>query len=261
MKGKQNKRWIVYEHISPSGKHYVGITSRKNPNDRWVNGKGYCGHQALFHNAINKYGWENFTHNILYIDCEEVFAKEKEKELIAYYKGLQKSYNMTDGGEGKTGVAPWNKGKKLSEEHKMKDRLSNLGPKNHFYGKHHTEETKRHLSELAKGRIPWNKGIPRTEEEKRKMRESHKGYHPTPESNLKRSQTLKGRIVSDETRKKLSDAIKGRKKSTEQLKNMSKANKGKKWYHNPLTGERTQVYLTHDLNKYISMGWVPGRGY
>ena len=45
------KTWIVYKHISPSGKIYVGITSKSNPNDRWNNVA--CKH---FYNAIIKYG-------------------------------------------------------------------------------------------------------------------------------------------------------------------------------------------------------------
>lgn len=36
----ENNIWTVYEHISPSNKIYVGITSR-NPKHRWDNGKGY----------------------------------------------------------------------------------------------------------------------------------------------------------------------------------------------------------------------------
>ena len=34
-----NRTWIVYGHISPSGKVYVGITSQ-NPKVRWQNGNG-----------------------------------------------------------------------------------------------------------------------------------------------------------------------------------------------------------------------------
>jgi len=35
------KTYIVYEHISPSGKRYIGITSN-SPNRRWgANGQGY----------------------------------------------------------------------------------------------------------------------------------------------------------------------------------------------------------------------------
>lgn len=60
-------KWLVYEHVSPSGKVYVGIT-KPNPKDRWKNGTGYLrkdNHQPLIANAIKKYGWDNFTHCII----------------------------------------------------------------------------------------------------------------------------------------------------------------------------------------------------
>ena len=56
------------------------------------------------------------------------------------------------------------KGKTLSEESKMKIRNSTLGEKNHFYGKHHSEETKQLISEKRKG-----KGQKHTDESKRQM--------------------------------------------------------------------------------------------
>lgn len=46
-----------------------------------------------------------------------------------------------------------------------------------WIGKKHSEETKQKLKEKNKGQVPWNKGIPRTEEEKMKMRMSHKEWH------------------------------------------------------------------------------------
>lgn len=33
-------KWLVYEHVLPSGEVYVGIT-KQNPEDRWKNGTGY----------------------------------------------------------------------------------------------------------------------------------------------------------------------------------------------------------------------------
>jgi hypothetical protein len=56
----------------------------------------------------------------------------------------------------------------MTEETKNKISQSLKGEKNPFYGKHHTEEAKRKLSESHKGKY-------HTEETKRKMSESRKG--------------------------------------------------------------------------------------
>lgn len=94
--------WTVYEHISPSGKIYVGITSLK-PKARWENGSGYkrC---VLFYRAIQKYGWDSIQHNIIATCLGEGTAKNMEKDLIAFNKAKGISYNITDGGDGTLGV-------------------------------------------------------------------------------------------------------------------------------------------------------------
>lgn len=88
--------WIVYQHISPNGKSYIGIT-QQSPFKRWKNGNGYY-KQKKFYNAIKKYGWENFQHNILKENiCEEAasyWEKYYIKEFNSYYNG----YNATEGG-------------------------------------------------------------------------------------------------------------------------------------------------------------------
>lgn len=88
--------WIVYQHISPNGKSYIGIT-QQDPLKRWKNGNGYY-KQKKFYNAIKKYGWENFQHNILKENiCEEAasyWEKYYIKEFDSYYNG----YNATEGG-------------------------------------------------------------------------------------------------------------------------------------------------------------------
>ena len=61
---------IIYRYTSPSNKVYIGITY--NIKRRWYDGNGYLHkkkngkyNQPLFARAILKYGWDNFTHEIL----------------------------------------------------------------------------------------------------------------------------------------------------------------------------------------------------
>lgn len=97
---RKKNTWCVYKHTSPSGKVYIGITHHKNPKYRFgKNGNGYR-KNIVFKRAIDKYGWNNFKHEILYENLSEEDAKNKEKELIQYYKELDLSYNMTIGGDG-----------------------------------------------------------------------------------------------------------------------------------------------------------------
>lgn len=96
------KQWTLYEHSSPSGKIYVGITSW-SVEHRWEKGAGYVKCKA-FYNAIKKYGWDNIKHNIIATNLGEMTAKNMEKDLIAFYKERGISYNITNGGDGIIGV-------------------------------------------------------------------------------------------------------------------------------------------------------------
>ncbi|QIN96234.1 hypothetical protein DAC15_55 [Bacteroides phage DAC15] len=132
--------WTVYRHITPSGKVYVGITSR-NPLYRWNNGRGYFNSKSSpLKSSIIKYGWDNIKHEILFTNLEESRAKSLEVDLIRHYKNLGISINITDGGDGTVGITPWNKGikvpweksnklkgRKLTPEHKKKLSLAHIG--------------------------------------------------------------------------------------------------------------------------------------
>ena len=136
----------VYIHIFPNNKVYIGIT-RNRTDIRWANGKGYKS-QKVMSNAINKYGWKNIEHKVLYENLTKEEAEQKEIELIAFYKSNQRKYgyNIENGG---------NCVGKMSEETKKKISKSNIGKntgiKNGMYGKHPKGEFK-------KGNIPYNKG-------------------------------------------------------------------------------------------------------
>lgn len=165
-----NKKWILYRHTSPSDKVYIGITSRRNPNLRWNNGRGYTACR-YFYNAIIKYGWDNIRHEVLFDNLEEDTAKRLEIELIRHYKNLGISYNITSGGEGRK--AP------LSEEHKKKLSSSHIGKRlskewKDKIGKAHkgkivSQETKDKMSAIMK-----SKHIKLSEERKRIISRSNK---------------------------------------------------------------------------------------
>ena len=74
--------YTVYQHKNKiNGKVYIGITMQE-PEKRWgVNGRNYKS-SPHFYSAIQKYGWDNFEHNILFTNLtkEEACLKEQEKK-------------------------------------------------------------------------------------------------------------------------------------------------------------------------------------
>lgn len=93
------REYCVYKHTAPNGKVYIGITSQ-NPLSRWNGGKGYKNNKH-FYNAIVKYGWDNFKHEILFEKLIKDEACEKEIVLIALYKSNIPAYgyNHSSGGQ------------------------------------------------------------------------------------------------------------------------------------------------------------------
>lgn len=89
-----NNNYKLYVHTNLlNGKSYVGITMRE-PKIRW--GKDGCGYkdQPKFYNAIQKYGWENFSHTILFEELTEEEALEMESFYIQYYNAINNGYNI-----------------------------------------------------------------------------------------------------------------------------------------------------------------------
>lgn len=184
----QDKKYCVYRHTSPSGKVYIGITCQ-NPIRRWNAGHGYR-YQQYFYRAIQKYGWDNFTHEILYSDLTKEEACEKEIELIRFHRSNDKNYgyNLSSGGEAT------NAGCKLSEEARKRISESRKGEKHPYYGKKLSEEHRQKLGDSHRGKHIWNEtqrkqiserqtgeknhmyGKHPSEETRNKMRESHRQY-------------------------------------------------------------------------------------
>ena len=171
--------YTVYMHITPNGKRYIGITSRK-PEYSWNSGKGYKPNKHFF-NAILKYGWDNIEHIIVAENLSKEDAFAMEKELIAKYDttNQQNGFNHSIGGEGgslgvkrsqeildkisasRKGIPSWAKGKRFSQEHcrKISQALT---------GKRLSEETKQKISVAHKGKTTWIKGKTMSDETRKK---------------------------------------------------------------------------------------------
>ena len=95
------RKYYVYMHQNQlNNKRYFGITCQK-PTYRWRRGNSYKSN-LHFYNAIQKYGWDNFTHQILAENLTESEAKQLEQKLIAEFNTTDPTlgYNKTIGGEG-----------------------------------------------------------------------------------------------------------------------------------------------------------------
>ena len=152
--------YTVYQHRNKiNGKVYIGITMQ-TPEQRWRHGEGYKS-SPHFYAAIQKYGWDNFEHNILFQNLTKEEACKKEQELIAKYNSMNREYGYNSMSGGDIFV--------MNEETKQKISQSLMGNKNGL-GHPCSEEKKKKISEAQKGRRL-------TEEHKQKLSEAAKKRH------------------------------------------------------------------------------------
>lgn len=95
------------------------------------------------HAAIKKYGKEKFSLDIIDECMSEKEIFDKEIFWIAQYKSNttkypNNGYNLTDGGEGASGLSP-------SIETRVKISIANSGENNGMFGRTHTLETKQNM--------------------------------------------------------------------------------------------------------------------
>ena len=187
--------YCVYKHTSPSGKVYIGITKKK-PSYRWVNGLGYKS-SPHFWSAIQKYGWENFKHEVLFtgLSCDEACAMEQK--LIAQYKATDRLYGYNEKAGGQ-------KGSSLNESAKKK--ISDATKA--FYASH--PETVERISRANRGR-KW------TEEQREKYIAAKRGKH------LEISDEWRAKMIAG-TRKRYAEDAQLRDKATERCRENGKKN-------------------------------------
>lgn len=150
--------FCIYKHTNLiNNKVYIGQTCQDPPEKRWApsNYKG-C---TYFYAAIEKYGWENFSHEIIENNLTLEEANGKEAYWIQYYDSTNqnKGYNIRPGGNN-TLLSEETK-KKMSENHRDVSGKNNyfygkhfFGEEHPFYGKHHSEKSKQKISQSCKNK-------------------------------------------------------------------------------------------------------------
>ncbi len=93
----------IYCHISPSGKKYIGQTTTSLQH-RFNNGENYSS-SPVFWKAIQKYGWDNFSHIILdVIESEnkeeliDLLNKKERERILEFNSVVPNGYNIELGG-------------------------------------------------------------------------------------------------------------------------------------------------------------------
>jgi group I intron endonuclease len=95
---KKSDIGIVYTLTSPSGKQYVGITTKRLFEKRMQKHRSSSSQCVALKNAIQKYGWENFKVEFREVPVETL--NEEEQEQIKRLNTMAPNgYNLTSGGE------------------------------------------------------------------------------------------------------------------------------------------------------------------
>ena len=160
--------YVVYKITNKvNGIIYIGATNNlrrrlnehKNHSQTKPNG-------SEFYKAINKYGWDNFSVEIIEICENEEIMFVQEQYYIELFDARNPliGYNLAKGGKG-------------GQTHDVSGEL------NPQYGKKKTEKQKRQVSEQFKN-------VPKTEEHKAKISKTLKGKPKTEEHIAKRSHPI-----------------------------------------------------------------------
>lgn len=200
--------YYLYEHVAPNGKRYFGITCQI-PERRWrADGSGYRQNQH-FMNAIHKYGWDNFEHNILYSGLSQEEACAKEIELIHKYQTSKSryGYNRSKGGDhGELDIESRKhiseSVKKLWEDSQYRQHMSDAHKGQRREGWHHSEETKALMSAIVTKRHKDPEYLNRLSESARKRSER-------PEQRERLQRIAKEAWKTEEYRNKIIASLKG----------------------------------------------------
>lgn len=221
------QRGYIYKITNTiNGKFYIG--SRRCNSLEDAKQDKYFGSGLALAKAIKKHGVENFNKKIIALVDNAYEYEELILQNINAAKDPQ-SYNLKNSGSGgMCGYVPSIETRlkvsrsllRVYKNPQLRIKLSNarMGANNHFYGKHHTKETRDKFSQIRKGSKLTNAhrenisagllGHTHNSETRAKISKNHVRY-------------WSGKKFNKNTCTKISEALIGRKFTAEHLKNMS----------------------------------------
>ena len=183
-----------------NGKKYVG--SAKDVYDRWKNGHlkllRMGRHTRRFQPAYNKYGEKNFELIIMEIVIDENQLVPREQTWLDWYKSYlpENGYNICKIAGSALGII---------RSAKTRQRMSLASKRNNYRkGKALSEETKRKMSLVRKGKTSNRKGVKLSEEIRRKIGLAGKGRKFSEEHKQRLRESHIGKYHTEESKSKMS---------------------------------------------------------
>lgn len=214
-----------------NGKKYVGQTISR-PQIRWSNHKieARTGSPYAIHRAIRKHGVDNFSFEVI-AECIQPFLDDLEVALIDLYASTTwaNGYNMTVGGD-TCGENHPGFGKKHTDEHKRKIseslRGQFVGSKNPMFGKSPSLERREKQRQAMTGRVFSPETIKRMKEAQLGAKHHFFGKSTSAEVKAKISSANKGKTRTEETKRRMRESAKLRPPRTEEhIRNLVESRK------------------------------------
>lgn len=168
----------------------------------------YFGSGLKIKNYVKKYGTKNLLVEIIEWASDEDNINQLEEKHVNNHLDTELCLNLVGGGKYRT----W------SLESRKKASMNMLGMKNHRYGTHHTEESKRYLSSLNLGRR----------------------HSAGTIQQIKNTKRINPYIYTDDARKRMSEKAKITKNAT-----------GYKWTDKQIRDHKSRLILAERNNKKI----------